>query len=424
MKVGHMYGSNGPHLEFSAVSLGKTGIMGDSLKVVKDGSNVTFSISGNFDGGLNKLLVLKNGNVAETVIIEDTSFDEKVTLFVEPGDYVRVELEGYETANRRFNNDYDSIMQTDGLCAPFAFSNPIFFDEGVDEGEGDGEGEDKHIDKTELNAVIARAEKLDNSDDLFSAASWAAFSGALSAAKAVSANATASQAEIVGALVNLRSAMNALDYIVAIAVVAGPEVLTLTDLTATYRFSLENMPADVSAVTLTFSVEDEFFSGQNLYPLGGWGVFQEYGWVKNGAFWEKTVMLTRQGGALAGNYDVLEIVLVNKGADGLTEVGIVDISAATPGSIVPMFIAEPAITESVPFPIYDVNRDGSVDLADVAAAAYFFMSQSSDLNWTVLYKFETAVSGVYVYVSPQRCDVNKDGQIDIEDLILILANFS
>ena len=44
---------------------------------------------------------------------------------------MRVELEGYETADRRFDNGEDAIMAKDGTCAPFAFSNPIFFDEEV-----------------------------------------------------------------------------------------------------------------------------------------------------------------------------------------------------------------------------------------------------------------------------------------------------
>ena len=130
MKAGHMYGSNGPHLEFSAKVNNASGIMGDSLQVPDSGQVVTFSVSGNFDGGLNKLLIIKNGTTVGTILIRKTSFKNNFELDIKPGDFVRVELEGYENDIRTFSNDYSGdVMAVDGLCAPFAFSNPIFFDE-------------------------------------------------------------------------------------------------------------------------------------------------------------------------------------------------------------------------------------------------------------------------------------------------------
>jgi Ca2+-binding EF-hand superfamily protein len=81
------------------------------------------------------------------------------------------------------------------------------------------------------------------------------------------------------------------------------------------------------------------------------------------------------------------------------------------------------VTVIDPYSRFDVNRDGVVDLADVAAAAYFFMKMSNDADWSELKTFDSA-AGKVVLVSPERCDVDRNGQVDIEDLILILANFS
>jgi hypothetical protein len=198
--------------------------------------------------------------------------------------------------------------------------------------------------------------------------------------------------------------------------VAGPEVLTKSDTTATYKFSLANMPANTGALTMTLRVEDAFFTGQSLYPLGDWVIVSDGPWVQNREYWDKTVTFGKAGGT-TGDSDFYEIVLnIREGAIGITEVAIIDASAATPGGIVAVYNAGPAVTEVIPFSRYDVNRDGVVDLADVASAAYFFMTRDTDSDWFTLLKFDN------IFVSPERCDVDSNGIVDIEDLILILAN--
>jgi hypothetical protein len=184
-----------------------------------------------------------------------------------------------------------------------------------------------------------------------------------------------------------------------------------------------DMPKNVSLITLSFKVEDAFFYGQSVKSLNGWSIVQDSGWAQDGDYWIKEVMLVKAGGAEAGNYDFLEVALEYRGAVGTTQVEIVGASAATPGESLALHIGKPAVTVIDPFSKYDVNRDGKVDLADVAAAAYFYMKISSDADWSEFKPFANAV-GEDVLISPERCDVNGSGQVDIEDLILILANFS
>ncbi|MCL2456134.1 MAG: CehA/McbA family metallohydrolase [Defluviitaleaceae bacterium] len=128
MESGNMYGSNGPHLEFSATANGVTAIMGETLEISQHGEDVALNIKCAFGGGLNRLLIIKNGNVVQTLPINARDFDTKIILNVAPTDFVRVETEGFETATRKLNNENDAIMSSDGICAAFAFSNPIFFD--------------------------------------------------------------------------------------------------------------------------------------------------------------------------------------------------------------------------------------------------------------------------------------------------------
>ena len=195
MSVGSMYGSNGPHLELTAVANGKTGMMGDSLEVVAAGQDITFNVKGNYADGLNRLIVIKNGVKEQTITIGDISFDKNITLNVKPGDFVRVELEGYEAYGKTFvtNNTH----ATDGKCAPFAFSNPIFFDEG-----------EEVVDKTALDAVIAEAELLD--ENKYTADSWNVLAAALENAKAVNASETCTQAQVDAAAEELKAAIEAL----------------------------------------------------------------------------------------------------------------------------------------------------------------------------------------------------------------------
>jgi hypothetical protein len=204
--------------------------------------------------------------------------------------------------------------------------------------------------------------------------------------------------------------------------VTGPEVLRTDDNSALYKFSMKNMPADISAITLTFSVEDSFYTERSLYGLNGWDIISQSEWVAEGAYWVKTLTLAKAGGEAAGNFEFFGAMLNYSGAIGTTQVEIVDIVAATPGGVILLRNAGPAVTVAEPYSRYDVNRDGVVDLADVAAAAYFFMSDSSDANWSTPVKFDNGASGIYV--APKDCDVNLDGVVDIADLILILANFT
>ena len=57
---------------------------------------------------------------------------------------------------------------------------------------------------------------------------------------------------------------------------------------------------------------------------------------------------------------------------------------------------------------YDLNGDGVVDLLDITYCQMFYRATSTDSNWA----------------SAQRCDVDGSGTVDIQDLILILRNFT
>jgi hypothetical protein len=98
-------------------------------------------------------------------------------------------------------------------------------------------------------------------------------------------------------------------------------------------------------------------------------------------------------------------------------------ASSEPEPVVPTAnVSEAALTEIDLFSICDVNRDRTVDLADLAAASYVFMAKSGDADWTKMVEIITDFSGSRtIQVSPKHCDINNNGQVDIEDLILIVT---
>jgi hypothetical protein len=210
------------------------------------------------------------------------------------------------------------------------------------------------------------------------------------------------------------------------AIVTGPTELMVGDPPAAFTFSMKYLPENVNAISITLRVEDEFFTCQQLNLLNGWLLLGQTGWELVDGVYENTLSIYRTGPMASGSFDFLEAVLVlQPGAKGTTVVEIADAKVATPGGFVTLGTSSaPIVVEVDDSNRYDVNGDGKVDLADVAAAAYFFMSRIYESTWDVAVEFDTSDPLVKLPVKPKRCDVNRDGVVDIEDLIAILANFS
>ena len=68
---------------------------------------------------------------------------------------------------------------------------------------------------------------------------------------------------------------------------------------------------------------------------------------------------------------------------------------------------------------YDVNRDGRVDAQDLNIVSHFTGLTDNDPNWTAFVQFPDGT-----FSSPQRCDVDENGEIDMLDLMLVLFNYT
>ena len=69
-------------------------------------------------------------------------------------------------------------------------------------------------------------------------------------------------------------------------------------------------------------------------------------------------------------------------------------------------LANASVVTTLAYDVYDVNRDGVVNLLDITRAQRYYGLTVEDATWNAI------------------ADVNSDGVVDIADLILILNHFT
>ena len=128
----------------------------------------------------------------------------------------------------------------------------------------------------------------------------------------------------------------------------------------------------------------------------------------------RVTLINLDGGVNAIPYtDILKLTLSSKELLGITDVKVtrVIVSGYNEDNTAVYFEADITndviSTEVTPhYSKYDINRDLVVDQLDLTAAQLYYAAREGDDNWD----------------AAKIADVNEDGRVDIEDLILILNN--
>ena len=190
--------------------------------------------------------------------------------------------------------------------------------------------------------------------------------------------------------------------------ISGPAAVTyLPGETATYTVSIANAP-EITAIQLTLRVDGSYFDTKSASGLNGFAAVGDIAWKDiGGDMYEGTIVLAGTG---AGNIDVFQVEFNLKGLLGVTDVELVDFEIAFEGGWVDFEYGNTIVTTSIDewFSPYDLNHDGVVDLRDISIAMMYFMAEKGDSNWA-----QAVIA-----------DVNGDDIVDIDDLILIRANFT
>ena len=73
------------------------------------------------------------------------------------------------------------------------------------------------------------------------------------------------------------------------------------------------------------------------------------------------------------------------------------------------------------FSIYDLDKNQVIDLLDLSVVLMYCQYTSDNEEWTALGRFrDSKDEWIYVYM----CDFNRDGKIDMQDLVSLFINYN
>jgi len=184
--------------------------------------------------------------------------------------------------------------------------------------------------------------------------------------------------------------------------------------TAEYIISATDMPL-VSGVELEFELDGNYLGAHDveLFDMdivGNGNYGSPIYWRNDGDTWFGKVTLFNADG-ISGNADLIKLIFGAKPEIlGITNVKLSYTLMSYAGNSIPLSIVKPvATTEFKQFYVkYDVNEDGVVDLNDITFALKYFKLKRGEPGWD----------------EAKICDVDDSGEIDLDDLILILANYT
>ena len=197
--------------------------------------------------------------------------------------------------------------------------------------------------------------------------------------------------------------------------VTGPAtVVNGPGATAEYMISGWNLPM-VSGVELEFEIDGGYLGAKDALPVG-FDIFGSgnYGsaiyWRNDGDAWIGKITLINPDG-VSGDRDLLKLVFDAKaGALGATDVKLLYVLLSYAGETVPASIKDGVVTTVLEkyYVPWDLNKDEVVDLHDITFALQYFMAKEGDPDWD----------------EAKIADINGDKVVNLEDLLLILANYT
>ena len=201
----------------------------------------------------------------------------------------------------------------------------------------------------------------------------------------------------------------------AVLVLLSGDTVVAADSEAVYSVSLGNMNR-VATVTLWFNVDSDYFSGKSIQAMAGFSSLGNISWQQEeDSFWSGRVTLIRSDSGITSkpHENIFELTLAtgSRLGDSCITLARVEVSGYNADDVAVFYEhyieADSVDTKIIPYySIYDVNRDGVVNQLDLTLAQFYYLAEYGDENWE----------------EAEKADVNGDGRVDIEDLILILNN--
>jgi len=180
-------------------------------------------------------------------------------------------------------------------------------------------------------------------------------------------------------------------------ILTGADKINAYEKEVVYTLSAKDMN-HLATLLLTFDVTEEYLSEPVITTAGDWYILAE-SW-KDG----KLSVVVCHNDSVDGEGDILSIAFKPMGQAGEASVAITtaQLGAYLDGreTFVPVNTENTSVTTIMECSVYDVNKDGVVNLLDMTRAQRYYGSFHPD------------------------ADVNDDNKVDIDDLILIFNNYS
>jgi len=179
----------------------------------------------------------------------------------------------------------------------------------------------------------------------------------------------------------------------------GDTAITLDDEAAVYTVSVEDA-INLATATISLSIDGDCMGTPVAEGLNGWVVFASE--ISDGVL---TAVLGNTDGVTSEEaVDILSVSMQTEGRTGTVSVSldsaVLSAYAGSAEAFVTVKTGSTVVTTAVDYSTYDVNQDGTVNQLDITRAQRFY-GQANEL-----------------------ADVNADGEVNIDDLILILNNYS
>lgn len=222
----------------------------------------------------------------------------------------------------------------------------------------------------------------------------------IEAARAAYDNATDAVKALVTKLAVLEAAelhWNTVNNAVSL-VLTGADSVNPVDGTAEYTLSAKGMH-NLATLAIAVEIPGEYLSEPAVAPADGWMIVAQV-W-KDGIL---HVVAANNDGA-NGDGEILTITakILEKAGTATVAVTSAEMGAylgEDDETLVQADLSAASVTTVVEYNVYDVNKDGEVNLLDIARAQRYYGSYHAD------------------------ADVNKDNAVDIDDLIRILNNYT
>jgi len=199
-----------------------------------------------------------------------------------------------------------------------------------------------------------------------------------------------------------------------------------------YTLSLKEA-VNILAIEVEFVVDSAMLSAVSFETLSGFKMLEEVNWTTNSdGSWTGNVRFGFQAsgedeyGYTAAPYtDVAKFIFDSQNLLGKAELVITSLDIAgfdeRVGKVVYYNVELEAGTGvTVIHNVYDINKDGFVDLLDLGIMLLYVGYTEDDAQWNTLTKVNDVRGNP---ITAMNCDVNYDGEVDMADLIELMANF-